>query len=161
MLHPIPILVIMESREPGFDWVQACSSLQMPLLHNMPLTYCTLWWLWGSYDSLFMLAHNGTNKGFVSAIRCSCHKQVFKYAKPSCSKTRSANQRPCEVVPAPLSQGPLPLVHTSKSHILNFRNEQRTKTNSKNRLLKQKYDKQMPVMIQLWRDIMRTCTAVM
>lgn len=89
MLHPIPILVIMESHEPGFDWVQACSSLQMPLLHNMPLTYCTLWWLWGSYDSLLMLAHNGTNKGFVSAIRCSCHKQVFKKCQPMALWSRS------------------------------------------------------------------------
>lgn len=148
MLHHFPILVIMESHEPGFDWVQAHSSLQMPLIHNMPLTYCTLWWLWGSYDSLLMLAHNGTNKGFVSAIRCSCHKQVFKYAKPSSSETRSANPSALWSRSCPLSQGSLPLVHTSKSHILNFKNEQRTKTNSKKKkksLFKQKYDKQMLV----------------
>lgn len=100
-----------------------------------------------------MLAHNGTNKGFVSAIRCSCHKQVFKYAKPSSSKTRSANPMALWSRSCPLSQGSLPSVHTSKSHILNFRNEPRTKTNSKNRLFKQKYNKQMLVMERYYEDI--------
>lgn len=157
MLHPFPILVIMESREPGFDWVQARSSLQMPLIHNMPLTYCTLWWLWGSYDSSHTMEQM---KALLVPLDAAVKSKSSNMQNQLPARHGVPTEWPCEVVPAPLSQGSLPLVHTSKTRILNFRNEERTKTNPKNRLFKRKYNKQMLIVIQLWRDIMRTRTAV-